>query len=234
MRRQSRSASTLIEKVECPAESADRPRTPADMLDRLTTISDMVICIAVTFKCTAETFMEELGGVRKDWRRCFKFAPTECDDIIIKACQGTELIAVFNSNSNSCITVWSFPIWLWDAMAPVSGYQHIGIIRPQNLALAGNDTQIGSAVPDCSSNIPTGEVSLSPRSSKPDKLPDNSESRYTDFAKVKSSHRPRERRNSFQRMSGNVIRWDPVLKSQDKRLAEVNMAGARSVKMTEA
>jgi hypothetical protein len=85
------------------------------MLTRLTTISDAIICIAVTFKCTAESFMEELNGIKKDWKRWFKFAPTEFDDTIVKACRGTDLIAVFNSNS--CITIWSFPIWLWDAMA---------------------------------------------------------------------------------------------------------------------
>ncbi|KAN0077864.1 hypothetical protein V8E54_006168 [Elaphomyces granulatus] len=111
----SQSASTLIKKVRPPNESEDRPRTPSDMLTRLTTISDAIICIAVTFKCTAESFMEELNGIKKDWKRWFKFAPTEFDDTIVKACRGTDLIAVFNSNS--CITIWSFPIWLWDAMA---------------------------------------------------------------------------------------------------------------------
>jgi Caspase domain len=103
MGHQSQSASTLIKKVRPPDESEDRPRTPSDMLTRLTTISDAVICIAVTFKCTAETFMEELNGIKKDWKRWFKFAPTEFDDTIVKACRGTDLIAVFNSNS--CITI---------------------------------------------------------------------------------------------------------------------------------
>ncbi|KAK0517143.1 hypothetical protein JMJ35_000298 [Cladonia borealis] len=198
--RPSRSASTLIKKVGSPADGDDRPRTPSDMLAHLTAISDMVICISVTFNCTGEAFVGELEGVEEDWIRCFNFAPTECDDIIFKACHAAELNAFFDSDLNSCITIWSFPIWLWDAMAPLNGYQHIGIIRPQNLVLAGNDTQIGSAVPECSSNIPTGEVSLSPRSSKPDKLPPFqptvSEGRSTDFATVASSHQLRERRNS--------------------------------------
>ena len=139
MGRQSRSSLTLIKKVGSPADSENRPRTPSDTLACLATISDAVSCTAVTLKCTAEVFMDELEGARKDWRQCFKFAPTECDDIIVKACHGTEFIAVFSSNS--CITIWSFPTWLWDAIAPLSGYQHIGIIRPQNLALAGSDTQ---------------------------------------------------------------------------------------------
>ena len=195
----SKSGSILIKREGSPVEFEDRPRTPSDMLGRLTTTSDMTTCIAVTFKCTAETFMEELEGIRKDWSRCFTFAPTECDDIIIKACHAAELIAVFNSNLNSCITMWSFPLWLWDAMAPVSGYQHIEIIRPQNFALAASNTQIGPAVPDCSSNLPIGKASLSPRSLKSDKLPPIqgtvSEGRSTDFA-TELSHQPRERRSS--------------------------------------
>ena len=107
--------------------------------------------------------MEDFEESRKDWRRCFEFALTECDDVIIKACQGTKLIAVFNSNANSCITIWSFPIWLWDAMAPFSGYQHTGIIRPQDFTLPGSDTQTSPTVPDRSSNVPMGEDSLSPQ-----------------------------------------------------------------------
>ena len=196
----SQSLSMHIKQVGSPVEFEDLTLTPSDMLARLTMTSDMTTCIAVTFKCTAETFMEELEGIRKDWSRCFKFAPTQCDDIIIKACHAAELIAVFNSELNSCITMWSFPIWLWDAMAPVSGYQHIEIIRPQNLAPGASNTQIGPAVPDCSSNMPMGGVSLSPRSLKPDKLPPIqgtiSEGRSTDFATVELSHQPREKINS--------------------------------------
>ena len=85
-------------------------------------------------------------------------------------------------------------------MAPVSGYQHIEIIRPQNLAPGASNTQIGPAVPDCSSNMPMGGVSLSPQSLKPDKLlpiqGTISEGRSTDFATVELSHQPRERKNS--------------------------------------
>ncbi len=168
MGHESQSASALIKKVGPPDESQDLPRTPSNMLARLESISDAVVCIAVTFKCTAETFMEEIEVVKKNWRRWFKFAPTECDDIIVKACHSTELIAVFNSNS--CITIWSFPVWLWGAMAPLSGYQYIGIIRPQNLALPAT-ARTDLAVPDCSLNTIVGEVSLSPQPSKPDKLP---------------------------------------------------------------
>ena len=169
MGHQDQSAPTLIKKVGSPAESQDCPRTPPEILHRMTTCSDAVICIAVTFKCTGKAFMEQLDEVKKDWKRWFTSAPTECDDIIVKACRGTELVAVFESNS--CITIWSFPIWLWDAMAPLSGYQHIGIIRPQNLALAASSTKSDLAAPDYSSNIIVGELSLSPQSSRPDKLP---------------------------------------------------------------
>ncbi len=162
-------ASTLIKKLGSPDESEDRARRPPEILERLTTISDAVICIAVTFKSTAKVFTEELEEVKKDWRRWFKIAPTECDDIIVKACRGPELLAVFDSNS--CTTIWSFPIWLWDAMAPLSGYQHIGIIRPQDLALAASGTQSNLAAPDYSPNMLVGGVSRSPHSSKPDNLP---------------------------------------------------------------
>ena len=168
MGHQSQSYSALIKKVGSPSESESRPLKPSDMLARLQTISDAVICIAVTFKCNAEAFMEELEGVKKNWRRWFKFAPTECDDIIVKACHGAELVAVFNSNS--CITIWTFPIWLWDAMAPVGGYQHIGIIRPQNFALTASRTQIDLAVPDCPSTTTVGDVHFSP-AAKSTKLP---------------------------------------------------------------
>ncbi|KAG8532210.1 uncharacterized protein KY384_003851 [Bacidia gigantensis] len=148
--------STLIKKVGSHDGSEDRPRTSSDMLARLETISDAVICIAVTFKCTAEVFMKEFEAVEKDWRRWFRFAPTQCDDIIVKACRGKKLIAAFDSNS--CITIWSFPVWLWDAMTPLKGYQQIGIIRPQNLALAAANAQPDLAVPDPSSNMATGEI----------------------------------------------------------------------------
>ena len=169
MGHQSQSASALTKKVGSPGEPKDRSRKPSDLLARLQIISDAVIRIAVTFKCTAEAFVEELEGVKKDWTRCFNFAPTECDDIIIKAYHGPELIAVFDSNS--CITIWSFPVWLWDTMAPLSGFQRIGIIRPRNLALAASGTQTDPAVPDCSSDMIVGEASLSLQPSKPEKLP---------------------------------------------------------------
>ena len=126
------STSTVISKVGHLDDSEIRPQTPSDRLARLTDISDAVICIAVTFKCSAEVFMEELEAVKKNWMKWFEFAPTDCDEILVKACRGTELIAVFNSSS--CVTIWSLPVWLWDAMSPLGGYQRIGIIRPQNFA----------------------------------------------------------------------------------------------------
>ena len=149
---------TLIQKVGSPSESDDRLRSVPETLERLNTITDAVICIAVTFKCSAQAFMEELQEVKKDWKRWFKFAPTACDDVIINACHsGPQLLAVFDSNS--CITIWSFPIWLWDYMAPPSGYRHIGIIRPQNLALGASTTQGNLAAPEYSSEMIVGEIS---------------------------------------------------------------------------
>ena len=158
---------TLIRKVGSPVETKDRPRTAPETLERLSQFSDAVICIAITFKCSAETLMEQLEEIKKDWKRWFKFAPTMCDDIIIKACRGTKLVAAFNSNS--CITIWSLPIWLWDTMAPPRGYQYIGIIRSENLALADSGTQSDLAGPDHSSSMMVGGVNLSPQ--PPDGLP---------------------------------------------------------------
>ncbi|KID81294.1 lipoxygenase [Metarhizium guizhouense ARSEF 977] len=150
MGHQGQSASTLIKKVGPPVTSENRPQTAPDMLDRLTTMTDAVICIAVTFNCTAEAFIKEFDAIQKNWKRWFRFAPTEFDDVIVKACRGSALIAAFNSNS--CITIWSFPVWLWDAMAPLSGYQFIGIIRPKNVALIASGAQAGVAGVDVSSN----------------------------------------------------------------------------------
>ena len=167
VRHKSLSSSTLIKQAGYPGETENPPSTPSRRLARLEGITDMVVCIGVTFKCTAEMFMEEIEVIKRDWKRWFKFAPTECDDIIVKACRSTELIAAFNSSS--CITIWSFPVWLWGAMAPLSDCQYIGIIRPQNLALPASSTQLDLAVPDWSSNMIVGEVSHSPLPSKPGK-----------------------------------------------------------------
>ena len=157
----------IIKKVGTASEFDDDRPTPPDMLKRLDSMSDAAICIAITLKSTGKAFLEEFDEIKKDWRRWLKFPPTGCDDIIVKACDRINLVAAFNSDS--CTTIWSFPIWLWDAMAPVSGYQHIGIVRSQNLALAASGTQNDLAAPNYSSSRILGEVSLSPQS--PDNLP---------------------------------------------------------------
>lgn len=161
-------ALTVLEAVGCADESQDRPQRPSDKLAHLDTLTEAVICVAITFSCSAEVFMKEIETIRKDWTRWFKFPSTEADDISVTAFKGPQLLAAFESNS--CITIWSFPIWLWDVMAPLSGFQHIGIIQPQNFALAGSGIQTDLAVLDCSSSVIVGEASLSRRPTKPDKV----------------------------------------------------------------
>ena len=165
---QSDTASTVLREVGSADESQDRPQRPSDKLLHLDTITEAVICVAIDFGCSAEAFVKDIEAIQKDWTRWFKFSPTEADDITVKECKGPKLLAAFESNS--CITIWSFPIWLWDVMAPLSGFQHIGTIQPQNLALAASGTQTDLPVLDCSSRMIVGEASPSRRPSKPDKV----------------------------------------------------------------
>lgn len=166
--RQSGAGSALLEKVRSFGEYEDRPQEPSDMLTRMRNMSDAVMCVAVTFNCDAKSFMEEIEEIKNHWRRWFRSAPSESEMIIVRACQGPKLLAAFDSNS--CITIWSFPIWHWDAMAPSSGYQRIGIMRPQNHVLTACGTQDDFAEPDCSSDIIPGEAMLSLRPSTTNKL----------------------------------------------------------------
>ncbi|KAF5137705.1 hypothetical protein E5D57_001484 [Metarhizium anisopliae] len=78
--RRGESASALIKKVASPVESENRPRTAPDMLHRLTTMTDATVCVAITFKCTAEAFMVEFQSIQQNWQQWFRFAPTEVDD----------------------------------------------------------------------------------------------------------------------------------------------------------
>lgn len=79
--------------------------------------------------------MVESQAIQKNWQKWFRFAPTEVDDVIVQACREPPLMGAFNRNPNSCMTIWSFPVWLWDSMAPLGSYQFIGIMRPKNVAL---------------------------------------------------------------------------------------------------
>ena len=155
-------ASTLMKKVGSPEETENRPRRPSDILARLTTISDAVICVTITFRCTADALVEEFKEIKRDWSRRFRFAATDFDDIIVKACRGPKLLAAFDSES--CITIWTFPVWLWDAMAPVSGHKHIGIVSPQNFVLAASGPRTGPPLTNCSSRI-SSRISSSSSSS---------------------------------------------------------------------
>ncbi|EXU98265.1 hypothetical protein X797_008655 [Metarhizium robertsii] len=85
--RRGESASALIKKVTSPVESENRPRTAPDVLHRLTTMTDAAVCVAITFKCTAEAFMVESQAIQKNWQKWFRFAPTEVDDVIVQACR---------------------------------------------------------------------------------------------------------------------------------------------------
>lgn len=143
-------ASTLMKKVGSPEETENRPRRPSDILARLITISDAVICVTITFRCTADALVGEFKEIKRDWRRRFKFNATDFDDIIVKACHGPKLLGAFDSYS--CITIWTFPVWLWDAMVPVSGHKHIGIVGPQNFAFAASGSQTDPLVTNSSSS----------------------------------------------------------------------------------
>lgn len=85
--RRGESASALIKKVTSPVEYENRPRTAPGMLHRLRIMTDAAVCVAITFKCTAEAFMVESQAIQKNWQKWFRFAPTEVDDVIVQACR---------------------------------------------------------------------------------------------------------------------------------------------------
>ena len=169
MGRRSQSGSTLMKKVRSPVETEDRPRRPSDILTRLRTMSDAEVCVALNFDCTADALMEEIKGIERYWRRQLKFPPTECDHVIARACSDTKLLAAYDGDS--CITIWTFPVWLWDAMAPLSSYKCIGIIGPQNFAHAVSGSVTDPAPTECSSSITVREVSVSRQPKEPSKFP---------------------------------------------------------------
>ena len=153
---QSECNSVVITKLGSLEESEDHSRSPSEILDRIRNMTDGVMCVAVTFKCDAKAFMEEIEEIKNHWRRWFKSAPSESEMIIVRACQGTSLIGAWNSNSY--FTQWALPLWLWDAMEPPSGYHGIGMMHPQNYASGIQDIFAES---DCSSDILAGEATLS-------------------------------------------------------------------------
>ena len=153
-------ASTLMRKVGSPEENENRPQRASDILARLTAISDAVICVTITFRCTADALVEEFKEVKRDWRPRFRFAATDPDDDLIKACHGRKLLAAFDGES--CLTIWTFPVWLWNAMAPVSDHKHIGTVGPQSFALAtGGGQNEQHLVTNSSSSMTVGEASAS-------------------------------------------------------------------------
>ena len=174
-------ASTLMTRVGSLEEPENRPRRPSDILTRLTTISDAVVWVAITFRCTPVALVEEFKEIKRDWKRRFRFSATNFDDIIVKACHGPKLLG--SLDNYSCITIWTFPVWLWDAMAPVSDHKHIGIVGPQNFALAASGSRIDPLVIDSSSSslsrsssssssrMTAREASVSRQSTEPSKSP---------------------------------------------------------------
>lgn len=140
------SHSTIITKVGTLAESGatatrnklEEFRERTIKLQELESISDAMILVAVTFKGTAEGFMDQLGSFERDWRGWFGAAPSHIDEIAIKACTLAKFHGVFDSNS--CTTIWSIPVWLWDAMAPSDNTRYLGVVRSDNRATTLNDT----------------------------------------------------------------------------------------------
>lgn len=105
-------------------------------LDGLQNLSDAMILVAVTFEGTAEGFMDQLNNFQRDWRGWFDAAPSHIDEIAIKACTLAKFHGVFDSNS--CTTIWSIPVWLWDAMAPSDNARYLAVIRSDNRATTLN------------------------------------------------------------------------------------------------
>lgn len=130
---------TLAEPVAAAARNTlERLRERSIKLDGLQSLSDAMILVAVTFKGTAEGFMDQLDSFERDWRGWLDAAPGHIDEIAIKACTLAKFHGVFDSNS--CTTIWSIPVWLWDAMAPSDNARYFGVIHSDNRATTLNDT----------------------------------------------------------------------------------------------
>lgn len=154
---------TLAEPVAATARNTlELLRERSIKLDGLQSLSDAMILVAVTFKGTAEGFMNQLENFTRDWRGWFDAAPGHVDEIAIKACTLAKFHGVFDSNS--CTTIWSIPVWLWDAMAPSDNARYLGVIHSDNRATTLNDMPFLAA-----SNGDTSLKNAPPVSSAPQK-----------------------------------------------------------------
>lgn len=102
------------------------------LLARLKRTSNAKVLIAVTFKGTASGIIHQLSGheMRKEFESWFRHTPIHVLDLVFTAVQQVVLESLFESNS--CITTWSIPVWLWDCLVYNRCYKYLGVIRSSN------------------------------------------------------------------------------------------------------
>lgn len=138
--------SAMIRRSELPSiqeinGSQEAYNGSEKLLARLKRTSNAKVLIAVTFKGTASGIIDMLSGdeMRKEFESWFRHTPIHVLDLVFTAVQQVVLESLFESNS--CITTWSIPIWLWDCLAYNPRYRYLGVIRSSNFA-TGNSQRL--------------------------------------------------------------------------------------------
>jgi hypothetical protein len=107
------------------------------------------VLISIKFKGTVAGFMEQMEDMKLDWMRWFHHTPDIIAKLAMELVKGTTLHSVFASNS--CTTIWTMPLWLWDTMGSIGGCQYLGIVRSRDHLSPGTAVNIKLVLPSDSS-----------------------------------------------------------------------------------
>lgn len=105
---------------------------PAEKLRQLD-LSDARVLIIVTLKDSALHVKRQYDEKVMHWKQWFRHSPPDIQAVAIKVCNKATLDSLYESSS--CVSVWSMPIWLWNAMRDNASYKYMGVVRSENVAL---------------------------------------------------------------------------------------------------
>lgn len=122
-------SSVIRSKADSTPDSQEVKGTPAETLQRFC-MSTTRVLIQVKFKGNVAGFREQMEHAKSDWKRWFHHAPDNIAALAMTAVEEVLLHSLFESNS--CTTIWTMPLWLWDTMPSIGGCQYLGIVRSRD------------------------------------------------------------------------------------------------------
>jgi hypothetical protein len=116
----------VIRRFSPNLETASDPHT---RLSEFTAITARVL-IQVKFEGSVKGFLQRYKEICDDWKLWIKHTPGVVRQLALEALDEVELAGIWKSDS--CTTIWSLPLWLWNTMTPTDACVYLGVVRSRN------------------------------------------------------------------------------------------------------